>query len=595
MSMTRTLACACMNVLVAMGLISPSMASAQPDAPAKRPAATPWGISSSASSFKNHAEWFPKMAQAGITTVRLFPEWRGFEPMKGTWKWDHGDALVKSAADNGIEINAILMGSPPGAKTVHAFPMEALDDWSNFVATVVGRYQKHIRYWEVWNEGNGGFNDGKHTTADYAKLAAATYEAAKKADPMAQVGLTVASFDAPYLSQAIVAMAKAGKPNSFDYLCIHPYEIADGLANADGEIPFLWMNRYVRDMLRSSAPERADAELWITEVGHRIAKEGPQAERDAASAFAKIYTMAIAQRIARTQWFEAQDPMGEEPGFGLLKRDGSARASYRTLQKLTASLGANPKYLGWTALGQGGRGYGFVFEGKSGPVLVAWMPAGLKDKTISFDAEVNAIDPLSEGTTAIASGRQFELTDAPILATGLSAEFVKQAKANAGKNFPWGGDYTNAKTVSCQPGLPGGNNGIFPASRAECPTVKFVDGSTGILVQGDIGHPVSFFVHPTFASFQTKEYYVRATVRRVAAGNVGMNLIYEVADSQGRSPYANVGKWFGASKDNGWQQYTWHVQNACFSKMWGYDLTLRPEQSIPFVIGKIEVSTEAFK
>ena len=25
-------------------------------------------------------------------------------------------------------------------------------------------------------------------------------------------------------------MAKAGKPNSFDYLCIHPYEIADGLA-----------------------------------------------------------------------------------------------------------------------------------------------------------------------------------------------------------------------------------------------------------------------------------------------------------------------------------------------------------------------------
>ena len=63
------------------------------------------------------------------------------------------------------------MGSPPGTKAVHAFPMDNLDDWSNYVSAVVGRYHKHVRYWEVWNEGNGGFNDGKHTTTDYAKLA----------------------------------------------------------------------------------------------------------------------------------------------------------------------------------------------------------------------------------------------------------------------------------------------------------------------------------------------------------------------------------------------------------------------------------------
>ena len=29
--------------------------------------------------------------------------------------------------------------------------------------------------------------------------------------------------------------------------------------------------------------------------------------------------------------------------------------------------------------------------------------------------------------------------------------------------------------------------------------------------------------------------------------------------------------------------------------MWGNDITLRPEQSVPFVIGKVEVSTEPFK
>lgn len=88
---------------------------------------------------------------------------------------------------------------------------------------------------------------------------------------------------------------------------------------------------------------------------------------------------------------------------------------------------------------------------------------------------------------------------------------------------------------------------------------------------------------------------MRATVRRVAGGNVGMNLRYEVADSQGRSPYANVGQWFGVSKESSWQTHTWHCKNACFSKMWGYDIVIAPEQSVPFAIGKIEVSTTPFE
>jgi len=34
----------------------------------------------------------------------------------------------------------------------------------------------------------------------------------------------------------------------------------------------------------------------------------------------------------------------------------------------------------------------------------------------------------------------------------------------------------------------------------------------------DITHPVSFYLHPSFAKITTKEYYVRVTVRRVSAG-----------------------------------------------------------------------------
>lgn len=83
-------------------------------------------------------------------------------------------------------------------------------------------------------------------------------------------------------------------------------------------------------------------------------------------------------------------------------------------------------------------------------------------------------------------------------------------------------------------------------------------------------------------------------MRRVTPGNVGMNLVYEIADSQGRAPYKNVGTWFSLAKDDGWQTHTWPVKDACFAKMWGYDLSFVPEQSQPFVIGKVEVTTEKF-
>lgn len=570
--------------------------------PTGRPrATTPWGISSSASSFRNHEEWFPKMTEAGVSTIRLFPEWRGFEPQKGQWKWEDGDRLVKSATQHRLQINAILMGSPPGAKAVHAFPMEQLDEWSEYVSKVVGHYKNDIRYWEVWNEGNGGFNDGKHLTADYARLAVATYDAAKKADPQARVGLTVASFDAPYLRQTIRAMAQKGKPNRFDYLCVHPYEIADGLAETDGEIPFLWMQPMLRSMLREAAPERADAELWMTEIGHRLASSSDRTitEQDAAKALAKIYTMSLAQGFACTQWFEAQDPVGEDQGFGLIARNGSPRPAYQTMKTLTRLLGEQPKYEGWLALGALQRGYGFVFTGRSGPVLIAWMPTGDKVETLNaslgFAKDVEVTDALNATPQKLPAQQQLALSALPTFIAGVPDDLVQTARANAGKPFPWGGNYSAAKAVHFQAGDDDQARGVSPRNRSHYPTVKFADGSSGLLVQGDIGHPISFFTHPSFASFQTKEYYVRATVRRIAAGNVGMNLRYEVADSEGRLPYANVGQWFGVAKDSNWQTHTWRCTNACFSKMWGYDFVIAPEQSVPFAIGKIEVSTTPFE
>jgi hypothetical protein len=553
----------------------------------------PWGIATSASGMGGATEWMPRLHEAGAATARAFPEWPGVEPRKGEWHWEKADALVKAATDNHIEVTAVMMGTVPGSKEKpHTFPMSDLEGWSGFIGQSVARYKDRIHYWEVWNEGNGGFNGGHHTSADYGRLAAATYAAAKKADPTAQVGLTTASFDPAYLERAILAQKAAGTPGQFDYLCVHPYELADGIGHPHGEIPYLWMSHLLRDALKESAPDKVNADLWITEIGRNLAhrKDRPVAEQEAATALVKLYVMSLAQGISHVQWFEAQDPAGEEPGFGLLKRDGTPRATFDSFRRMIATLGPAPKYLGWLALGEGGRSFGFVFQGPSTPVLVAWKAAGDPDVQLTFPANVQVRSLTDFAAKPLEFGQALTLGDAPVFISNLPASLTAEAASNRDQNFQWGGDFSKAKTVSLQLGDPNSGGGIFQAGTQDMPRVTFPDLSSGIRLNAN--QSTRFHLHPSFASIHTREYWVRITVRRIAPGNVGMNLHYEVADSQGGSSYRNVGTWFSVNKDQAWQTFTWHVKDACFAKMWGYDISLVPEQSQPFVLGKVEVSTE---
>jgi len=596
---------------------------------------SPWGISSSASSSRTYEEWLPKMADAGVTGCRMFQEWGAFEPKQGQWNPGAADRMLDAAEKSHIHLSGLFLYSarwavPNGVKGT-PFPMQHLDDWSQYVEKVVGHCKNRVHYWEIWNEGNGNFKghypDGhSDSTVDYAKLAATAYEAAKKSDPNAQLGLSVASFDAAYLDQTVLAQTKLGKPESFDYLCIHPYETTGGLSEADGEIPYLWMAKLLRDEMKVDAPHRPDAEIWITEVGRVIGSKKESKESDvvteeiAANTLVKVYIMAIAQGIRSVNWFEAEDPHGEPPGYGLLRIDGTPRPSWTAMKAMTSALGATPKSLGWLALGDGGKSYGFVFQGATSPVLVTWMPHGGTDKTITFTGDVQIIDPVTNIGTPLKAGQPLALTDAAVLVSGLPADLVAQARANAAKNYPWGGDYSTASSVSIQLGSPNVNNGVIQVERSWTTPYKFDDGSTGALVSPPGKHDnqsIKFITHPSFANLKTSEYYIRVTARRAtppkgADSYCKMQLVYEVADSHGDGPMRIAGRdtsgrdittykgetkgeEFALSDDTTkWQTHTWHLTDAAFAKMWGYDFAFLIDKSDPFVIGKVEIGTRPF-
>jgi len=595
---------------------------------------SPWGITSSATSTRTYDQWFPKVSAAGVTWCRMFADWGAFEPKQGEWKLEAADKMLDSAAKNNIHLSGMFLYSarwayPPGAKGA-AFPMGHLDDWSEYVSKVVDHCKDRVHYWEIWNEPNGGFQghypDGHNdTTGDYTTLLTDAYTAAKQSDPKAQVGISVASYDPAYIDQIALIQAKNGTPESFDYICIHPYETAGDLSEAGGEIPYLWMAKMLRDELKVDAPHKANAEIWITEVGRPLGNHKESKESDvvdataAANTLVKTYIMAIAQGLQRICWFEAQDPRGEPDGYGILDINGQPRTSCTAMKAMTDALGATPKSLGWLALGDGGKSYGFVFQGAAGPVLVAWMTRGETDKTISFTGDVQVVDAMTNAPTPLKAGDKLTLTDSPVLITGLPADLTAQAQANASKNYPWGGDYSSATTASIQLGAPNTNNGVIQVERGWTTPYKFDDGSTGALLSPPGQHDnqnIKFMLHPSFANLKTHDYYIRVTARRATPAKAPdsyckLSLVYEVADSQGRGPMRMAGRdmtgpdvktykgetkgdEFSLKDNTEWQTYTWHVTDACFAKMWGYDLAFLIDKSDPFVLGKVEVSTQPF-
>ena len=59
-----------------------------------------------------------------------------------------------------------------------------------------------------------------------------------------------------------------------------------------------------------------------------------------------------------------------------------------------------------------------MFEGKSAPVLVAWMPAGLTDKTLSFTGDLEVTDALGVATVPLKAGQSPQVCEADVADPG---------------------------------------------------------------------------------------------------------------------------------------------------------------------------------
>ncbi len=510
-------------------------------------------------SAQDNARWMPQMAEIGLGIHRTpNTNWGAIEPEEGKWAWETLDEQMKYLDEHKFAYGAILMGNPKWNKkdARGTLPVNNLEGWSKYVTELAKHVKGRVKFFEVWNEPPNGTGKDQ-TPADYAKIVVASYDAAKAVDPTCKVGLAAKSAHVNYLEQVI----KAGAKDHFDYIVLHPYEVLDGIAEDTGsESVFMHIAPTVRKMLAAQNPGKENVPIVFTELGVDAKKKGPDRQ---ANALVKAYTMGIAQGIACIQWFEGRD--GDSGPLGLLDGRGKPRPAYIAMAQMIKHLGHKPTYLGWVLLND--KHYGFAFQGTAGTVLATWASNGKPD-VVDFGREVKIINPITGNTTA---ARSYELSTAPILVLDVPEEIVTRAKANKEKPFPWGGDYTDAKSVSITFGETIVEKGLH--MRSGNAIADAVVGYGGSARAGNVPGGSAFVVDPNFLSYTTTPIEITVVVRRNPANdNSGFKLVYESTDG-----FKTAGGWYTVPDNKQWHTKTWKIENPQFVSYWGFNFLLESD------------------
>ena len=193
------------------------------------------------------------MKEAGIGLDRTDLDWAQVEPKKGKWNFSRWDTVLRAAEENNITILPILGGFQPkwgSPLTAH------MNDWKNYITTVVNRYKGRLGYWAVVNEPDlrGEFSNN-HIL--YTKFLKESYDCIKAADPDAIVlngGLIV--------HQNVSEFLRRAPKNSFDVLNVHRYFFQD---YPEASL-YSWLRNIKSEMKKNNA--HSDKPLWLTEIGY---------------------------------------------------------------------------------------------------------------------------------------------------------------------------------------------------------------------------------------------------------------------------------------------------------------------------------------
>ncbi|CAB4930328.1 unannotated protein [freshwater metagenome] len=212
------------------------------------------------------------MKASGAGSVRLPVYWRDIEPQQGVRRFEALDAFLVAAADAGLEVLPVVLGTPAWASrnpSDVASPPADPATYAAFVGLLARRYKPAgtfwtthvgqaapIRRWQIWNEPDlpkFWAPSALGWASDYVRLLRAARQAIKAQDPGATIvlaGLTNRSWI------DLRSVYRAGGRGAFDVAAAHPFS---------GTVPkVLRIVRYVRAEMRRAGDARKP--LLLSEI-----------------------------------------------------------------------------------------------------------------------------------------------------------------------------------------------------------------------------------------------------------------------------------------------------------------------------------------
>ena len=512
--------------------------------------------------------WLPQMREIDVRWYRTppGPQMWDVEKNKGEWDFSKIDESIAHMDKNGMNFGVLLWGS--GFNGDKGLPKNDLESWAEYVGRTVAHFKaagKTGLYYEIWNE-PPNFTARGDTAKDYALTVAAAYDAAKKADPTAKIGIAAKSVHINWLAHCI----RLGAKNKFDWVSLHPYETVNGVADCAGsDALYMSVVPTLRKMLKALNPERANVPVILTEIGCDAGK-GEDVQADTV---VKVYVMGIAQGMAQIQWFEAMD--GDSGPMGLIDAQGRKRPAYHAYAAMLKHFGQHPEYLGRVMLAEKHVGYAFKGAGNV-PLIVAWTQKKGETAEQSFGA--SELDVVESRTGAVGKKRTVTLSNSPVFILNPPPALLANARANKTKPFPWQGDYSAAKEVSISYAADGTiiEKGLHTASgEAILKAVRLYGEGHAQVGYRDASASggETFICDPNFLSYKTGPIEIVITAQRQKpAQAAAIELEYEYdnpADPAGIHPYKKERR--EIPEGDGWHEIKWALTDAEFNGYWGFN------------------------
>lgn len=500
--------------------------------------------------------------QAGLSRVRLRPDWRLLQPEKGAPDWAWSDTLVRAAREQGLQVLFTLGYTPrwasrfPDSAEADVWgrnPPKGLASWEDFVRKAAARYGADVVEWQVWEQPS--LHHFRGSWKDLRDLSQATMKATR-GTPRRVVLPESGSLNLSALDQSY----RWGTDVYFDVLGLYPnFERPEDMLRP--------LSVLKTEIVGKKGPRK---DLWVSGMGWATAalpgpaKTSVVSEEDQARFLVRGTALALSQGVQRVFWDSWRDvtsgPYQEQSRSGLLRRDGSPRPALGAYRHLVRRLA------GATLAGQakwGPHAYGPLFRKADGTgVLVGWT-----------DRASLAVDPPPGLTVEDLQGRptDLRLTESPVWVSGPFEAL--QAFAATPPAAPLAGepDYSGVEVVSVTLGARPREEGVHVARYRQLPSgavrvrekgpdegwsTELGKGKTSILF--DVDDSFLYFVDGRYRA----EVEVEVWGNESPATKMGFNLQYDSTRGFAAAP------WRWIDEGPGWKRYTFTLDDPDFSDPW---------------------------